>query len=281
MMVIKGTDQLFQAHNFLIVLRTPAQKRHKIHDRLCQESLFYQILIRRMAAALRKLMVLLIRDQRAVHIDRHFPTKGLIQTVILRRRGQIFIAPHHMGDPHQMIVHHICKIISGIAVRFDQNHIVQFRVVHSDIAIYLIMEGSLAFRRIVLADHIRHARCQLLFHFLFGQVQAMLIIYIDLLTCYCARQCSQPFLITETIIGFSLFHQHLRVLQIDPLGLAFTLHIRAHTAILVRPLIVKKPRILQRPVNDLYSTFHISLLIRILNTKDKISAFMLCDQIRI
>ena len=53
-----------------------------------------------MTASLGELLVELIGDQRAVYIDRDLPAERVIQTVILRRGGQILIAAHHMGDAH-------------------------------------------------------------------------------------------------------------------------------------------------------------------------------------
>ena len=45
--------------------------------------------------------------------------------------------------------------------------------------------------------------------------------------------------------------------------------------------IVNQAGLSQGSVNNLRSAFYIALLIRILNTQQKISAFMLCDQISI
>ena len=94
-----------------------------------------------MTAALRQLLVLLVGDQRAVHIGRHLPAESLVETIVLRRGGQILVASHHMGDAHQMVVHHVGKIIGGIAVGFDQDHIVQLGIIYRDISVDLIMEG--------------------------------------------------------------------------------------------------------------------------------------------
>ena len=62
-----------------------------------------------------------------------------------------------MSDSHQMVVHHICKIISRITVGFDEYHIVQFSIVHRNISVDFVLESRRSFRRIVLADHIRYA----------------------------------------------------------------------------------------------------------------------------
>ena len=47
-----------------------------------------------------RLLVELIGDQRTVYIDRDLPAEGIVQTVILRRGGQILVSAHDMGNTH-------------------------------------------------------------------------------------------------------------------------------------------------------------------------------------
>ena len=108
-----------------------------------------------MAAAFAELLVIFIGNQRTVYIDRHLPAKSFIQPVVFRRGGKILVSPHHMSDSHQMIVHHIGKIVGGITVGLDQDHIVQFPVVHRNISVYLVMEGGLPLSGVILSDHVR------------------------------------------------------------------------------------------------------------------------------
>ena len=281
MAVIKFPDQLVHGHDLLVVLRAPAEQRDKIHDSLRQEALIHQILIGGMAAALGQLVVLLIRDQRAVHINGHLPAEGLIQAVILGGRGQVLVSSHHMRDPHQVVVHHVGKIIGGKAVGLDQDHVVQLRIVHGDIPVDLVMEGGGPFRGIVLPDHVGHARRKLRFHLFLRQMQAVLVIDVDLLARHGAGQGGKPLLVAEAVIGLALFDQLFGILQINALLLALALDIGAHASVLVRALVVDKARLLKRPVDDVHSPFHISFLVRILNAQDKIAAFMLGDQVRI
>ncbi len=69
-----------------------------------------------MPAAFAEFVMLLVCNQRTVHIDRHLPPKGLVKPVVFRGRGKILVSPYHMGNAHQMVVHHIGKIVGGIAV---------------------------------------------------------------------------------------------------------------------------------------------------------------------
>ena len=86
-----------------------------------------------------------------------------------------------MGDSHEMVVHHIGKVVGGIAVRFDQDHIVQLRIWYLDDAIDFVLEFRRSFGRHILADDERLACLQIGFHFLLGKMQAVLVIHDDLL----------------------------------------------------------------------------------------------------
>ncbi len=170
-----------------------------------------------------------------------------------------------MRDPHQVIIHHIGKVVSRITIRFNQDHIIQLTVIHRDITVNIIVESSRPFSRIVLSDHIRNAFRKLCVHFLFRKLQTMLIIYIDFLPGDRSGQCRQPVLIAETIIGLSLIDQLSGIFQIKSLLLPVALHVRSHTAVLIRPLIMHQSRLLQRTVDNIYRPLHITFLICILN----------------
>ena len=81
-----------------------------------------------------------------------------------------------MGYPHQMIVHHIGKIIGREAVALYQYHIVKLRIVHGDITVDIIMEYSRAFGGIILPYHKRHAAFKLLLHLFFDKLQTVLVV---------------------------------------------------------------------------------------------------------
>ena len=61
------------------------------------------------------------------------PTKGLIEQNVARRASQPLVPSQHMGDAHFVIVDHGGQMISGEAVRFEQDHIVQGPVVDSNL----------------------------------------------------------------------------------------------------------------------------------------------------
>ena len=142
-----------------------------------------------MTAALGELVMVFIGDQRTVDIFRDLPAKRLIQTVVLGSGGNILIAPDDMSDAHQMVIHHVGEIIGRETVGLDEDHVVQFFVFHSDIPVELVVEGRCTFLRVVLTDDIGHTGGEVLFNLLFGQMQAVLVVDVDLLAFNGLCQC--------------------------------------------------------------------------------------------
>ena len=261
MMIIKFLHQFIQCKEFIVVLRTPSEKCHKVNNRLCQKSLVNKIFIGSMTTSLTELLVFLIGDQRTMHINRYFPSECIIQTIVLRRRRKIFITSDNMCNAHQMVIHNIRKVVCRKTIGLDQDHIIQFCIRHGDIAINLIMESSCAFNRIVLSDNIRYTCCQLGFNFFLAQMQTMLVIVKNLFAIHgCMQRCKALF-IAEAVISFALVNQFLRILKINALRLSLTLNIRAYAAILIRAFIMDQTCAGQCTINDIYRTFHLSLLV--------------------
>ena len=223
--------------------------------------------------------MLLVGNQRAMYIDRHFPAKRLVETVVFRRRGQILISTDYVGDSHQMVVYHIRKVVGGISVGLDQDHVVQLRIVYGDIAVNIVMEGGGSGGRIILADNKGYARCQLRLYLFLRQMQTVLIIYNNLLTRDFGLQGLQALLVAEAVISLAFFNQLFRVLHIDACRLALTLHIGAYASVLVRTLVMLQARFLHGTINDIDRALHIALLVGILDTKQEISVLMLGNQI--
>lgn len=98
-------------------------------------------------------------------------------------RGKILVSTDNMGNSHQMIVYHICKIVSRISIGLDQNHIVQLRIVNGNIPVNLILERCRSLRRVILADDIRYACGKFFFYFFLGKMQTVLVIYMNFFSC--------------------------------------------------------------------------------------------------
>ena len=116
---VKDLCQLLQRENLLfgiLALGGPTQQRHIVQNGFGQITLCLQILITGVTMALGHLVLGVPHNRGAVDVDRHLPAEGMVQQVILGSGGQVFTAPHHMGNAHQMIVDHIGKVIGGQAV---------------------------------------------------------------------------------------------------------------------------------------------------------------------
>ena len=281
MAVVESFHELLQGEYLTVIRRAPSEQRHKVDDRLRHESLLDQVLIGRMPAPLAQLFVIFICDQRTVYIDRDLPAERLVEAVIFRGGGQIFVASHHVGDPHEMIIHDICEIIGREPVRLNQDHIIQLTVRNCDVSVDLIVEGSLAFVRYVQADDPRFPRRKICLYFFPAQAETVLVINHNVRPVVrnrCLKRL-QTFLITEAVIGVSLLHKLLCVFEIQPGRISLALHIGTVSAVFVRTFIMNQACLLQSPVDDVERALDKSLLIRILHSKDKVASFMLRDQI--
>ena len=184
-----------------------------------------------------------------------------------------------MSDIHRMIVYHICKIIGGISIRFNQYHIVKLRVFYADVPIQFVVKGRCPLIGNILADDKRNTGCKLCFYFLLRQRKAMLVIHHDFLPLHnLCLEGIKPLFITETIIRLTAFYKLFRIFHINSALHAFTLDIRTKTAVLIGSLIVFEPRAVQRAVNNIRCALHETLLIRILYPKHEIPARMLGNQ---
>ena len=137
-----------------------------------------------MSASLGKLFVVLICDQRQVNIHGNFPAKCLIQSHIFGGRRQILISSHYVSDIHSVVIHNIRKVIGGITVGLDQDHIVQLGILHRDITVKLVGKGSGSLDGIVLPNDKGLAGIQIRPDLLLGQMQAVLVINHDFLAFY-------------------------------------------------------------------------------------------------
>ena len=57
------------------------------------------------------LVLRVAHDRGAVDIDWDLPAKSLVQQIVLRGGREILAATHHMGDPHEMVIHYVGKVI--------------------------------------------------------------------------------------------------------------------------------------------------------------------------
>src|SRR5699024_1480299 len=103
----------------------PAQQGHIVQDGLGEISLGLQILIGGVPVALGHLVVGVPHDGGAVDVGGHLPAEGLVEQVVLGGGGQVLAAPDHVGNAHQVVVHHVGEVVGGQAVPLDEHLVVQ------------------------------------------------------------------------------------------------------------------------------------------------------------
>ena len=278
-MIIKSFDQFREGEDLTVVLRAPSEKCNKVYDCFCHKSLLQKILIGRMSGTFGQLLMLFVCDQRTVYIDRNIPSECFVNTVVFRCRRKILVSSDYMCDSHKVVVYNVCKIVSRVSVGFDQDQILHLLVIYSDITIDNIMESGGSFCRHVETDNMRFACIKTLLHFFFGQVQTSLVIDGNFLTCNNTFHGFQFFRSAEAIISISLLDKLFCIFQIKAGCLSLTLYIWSDTTVLVRSFIMNKSGVFHGTVDDIDCTFHITLLVGILNTEDKISVLVFCNKI--
>ena len=224
-------------------------------------------------------MVVLIGDQRAVDVLGNIPAKRLIQAVVFGRGGNVLIASDNVGNAHQMVIDDVGKVVGRIAVGFDEDHVVQFLVLHRDVSVEFVVEGRCAFGGVVLADDIGLTLRKIFFNLFLRQMQAVLVVHADFLAIDDLGQRRQSLLCAEAAVGLSLVDQFLRVFAVNTGAHALTLHIRANAAVLVGTFVLDEAGIGHCALDDIDSAFHIASLIGIFDPQNEIAVFVLGNQI--
>ena len=83
-------------------------------------------------------------NQGQVDVGGDLPAEGLIQQVVLGGGGEVFAAPHHMGNVHQVVVDDVGKIVGGVAVRLEEHLILDLLVLDGDGAEHRVLKGGRA-----------------------------------------------------------------------------------------------------------------------------------------
>ncbi|MBA7654993.1 hypothetical protein ES703_62890 [subsurface metagenome] len=64
-----------------------------------------------------------------------------------RHAGQPFFCPQHMAYLHQMVVNHVGQVIGRVAIRFEQDIVIQGAVLHRNLPPDDITEAGLSLER--------------------------------------------------------------------------------------------------------------------------------------
>ena len=207
-----------------------------------------------------------------------FPAKGLIQQVVLGGGGQILAATDDMGNAHQVVVHHVCKVVGRHSVGLDEDLVVHLAVVDLNVAVDHIVKAGHARAGDLLADDIRVACFQMLPDLFRGQVAAAAVVVGHLAVRALLRvQGLQPLLRAEAVVSLALRHQLLGILLEHAHPLA--LHIGAHRAADVRALVPQQAGLPHGVVNDVHRALHIAALVGIFNAEDECAILVLGHQV--
>ena len=218
------------------------------------------------------LVVRVAHDGGAVHVFRDRPAEALIQQVVFRRGGEIFTPAHHVGDAHQMVVHHVGEVVGRHPVPLDEDLVVQGAVFNGNVAEDLIVEGRRPLMRDALADHIFLARGGSGFGLFPAEAAAGIVRPVELAGILLALR-----LLAEAVIGAALFHQQLGVLLVHAHALA--LDVGGHRPADVRPLVVLEMALGHRAVDHVRRAFDQAATVGVFNAEDELSAGMAGDQV--
>ena len=213
-------------------------------------------------------MLGVLHHRRAVDVDGFVPAERLVQKVVLGRAGQVLAAADHMGNAHQVVVHHVGEVVGGHPVAFDQDLVVQLGIVHLDVAVDHIVKGGDPLGRDLLPDHIGFARRQPGGDLPGGQVAAVAVIVGHLAGgLLFGVQGFHPLFGAETVVGFAGLDQLLGILFEKAHALA--LDIGPHRAADVGAFVPGQAGSPQRVVDDVGRAFHQAALVGILDAQDE------------
>jgi len=208
-----------------------------------------------------------------------FPAESLVEQDVFRRGGDVLAAAHHVRDAHQVVIHHVGEVIGREAVALEQDLVVELFVLHGDVAVDEILEGSRTFLAYALADHVRQALGQLRLHLFGGQPAAAPVVTQDGSIMLFFRLLGLLRLLAETAVGVAFGQQLLGVFLVEAAALA--LRIRPHRPAFIRALVVLQAGHGESFVDDLHTVLHEPGLVGILYAQDE-NAFVLARvQVRV
>ena len=105
-----------------------------------------------------------------------------------------------------MVIDYVCKVISWVSVRFDQDQIFQFLIVYCDISVDYIMECCSSHCWHIETDYVWFSCIKTTLYFFFGKFKAAFVINGNLFSCHNTFHTFQFFLLTETVVCITLFY---------------------------------------------------------------------------
>ena len=107
---------------------------------------------------------------------RRLKSKHLIEDQMLRRGREPFLTSDDVRDFHEVIIYYIGKVIGGIAIRLNQDLIVEDIIIENDAAMHHVLPLAHAMRY-EHTDHSGFPACQAFFDLCFTEVIAEPVIF--------------------------------------------------------------------------------------------------------
>jgi hypothetical protein len=135
----EGRNHLVARHQLAVASRRPAEQTQEIDHRIGQISKALVLRHRRDAVPLAQLLLVGAENQRHVRkLGWRLPER-LPQQNVLRRVGDVIVAPNDVRNPHVDVVGHHGEVIDRQAVRAENDEILNLLVIDLDMAAHVIV----------------------------------------------------------------------------------------------------------------------------------------------
>ena len=201
---------------------------------------------------------------------RHLPLERAIELHVLGERRQPLLGADHVGDAHQVVVHHVGQVVGGIAVALEQDLVVHLGTLEADVTPQRVADDHRVVARHGQAHHVglagRAPRAGL-----FGRKRsaAPVVAGGELLLPLLGAQRLQPLRRAEAEIGAAPAQQLLRVLPVDLGALALTVGTMRSAD--VRTFVPRQAQPAQRLEDHPLAGGMASLPVRVLDAEDELA----------
>ena len=120
----KERGHFLHAHQLAVISGGPTNKGDEVRQRAGHVARIAVVQAAGIAVALAQLLAVLAVDHRHVHPHRLLPAQNFVQPHVLGRTADPLFTPNHVGDAHQVVIHHRGKVVGRHAVGLDQHRVV-------------------------------------------------------------------------------------------------------------------------------------------------------------
>ena len=219
-----------------------------------------------------------LHQHSVVAVYRQFPAQLLEQLHVDGQRTDPLLASHDVGGAHQVVVHHVRKVIRGQTGLLEDDHIL-FVLRHGDVAADSVGHMEV-FRRVTggTQSHNRYLPCrQLRLDLLVGQIAALRILSVDARVylvrfLHGADLCDLLFR-HEAGVGLAFRYEFLNESLVDRAALTLPVGaVRARLAVRRRAFVEADAEVVQRVDQHGNGAFDFALVVRILDAQERHAA---------